>query len=338
MRLRLRTLFIVALLVLCLAGIVAIIVSWMISMPGTSEVRERAASKEAVERLQRHVGALSSTIGPRSIYTGQLEAAAAYVETQLLGLALQPTKLSFEVAGTVVRNIEVEWVGSRAAREIVLVGAHYDSVDTTPGADDNASGVSALLELARRLRAAKPERTLRFTFFANEEPPYFQTERMGSAVYARRAKERGDAIVAMISIESVGYFDDAPASQKYPAGFGLFYPDQGHFWAFVGDTGSRALVRDAIRSFRSTAALHSEGLAAPLFIPGVGWSDHWSFAVLGFEAIMITDTAPFRNPNYHRPTDRPETLDYVRLAKGLDGLEAIVRDFSTISASPRLSR
>ncbi len=207
------------------------------------------------------------------------------------------------------------------------MGAHYDTVLDSPGADDNASGVAALLAIARELasRPQPPARTVRLVAFANEEPPHFQTPRMGSLVYARRARERGDRIVAMLSLESIGYYSDAPGSQRYPLFLlGWIYPSRGDFLAFVGDVGARALVRRAIASFRRHAALPSEGAAVPGFVPGVLWSDHWSFREAGYPAIMVTGTAPFRNPHYHEPSDRPETLDYDRLARATAGLARVI--------------
>jgi Zn-dependent M28 family amino/carboxypeptidase len=166
---------------------------------------------------------------------------------------------------------------------------------------------------------------VRFVFFVNEEPPYFQTERMGSLVYADRARAKNENIIAMISIESIGYYSDEPDSQDYPPGFSLLYPDRGNFIAFVGDFESRDLVKSTIEDFRLGRLLPSEGLAAPFAMPGVGWSDHWSFAVNGYPAVMVTDTAPFRNPHYHTESDRPDTLDYDRMALVVRGLMLVVR-------------
>lgn len=173
--------------------------------------------------------------------------------------------------------MSVEKKGSTVPSEIVIVGAHYDSVAGCPGADDNASGVAALLVPARELATANPLRTLRFVAFANEEPPYFQTAEMGSRVFARNCRARGENVVAMMSLETIGYYSDEDGSQKYPAPFGAFYPSRGNFIAFVGNLASRALVHRAVGAFRRRASFPSEGGALPGFVPGVGWSDHWSF-------------------------------------------------------------
>lgn len=225
-----------------------------------------------------------------------------------------------------MKNIEAEMTGSKKPEEIIIVGAHYDSVSGSPGANDNASGVAALLELARNFKEQSPERTLRFVAFVNEEPPYFQTEEMGSRVYARRSRERGENIVAMISLETIGYYSDAENSQVYPFPFSLFYPSRGDFIGFVSNTSSRTLVRGAIRVFREDAAFPSQGVAAPGWLTGIGWSDQWSFWKEDYPAIMITDTAIFRYPHYHRRSDTPDKIDYDRMARVVEGVGRVVRD------------
>jgi Zn-dependent M28 family amino/carboxypeptidase len=233
------------------------------------------------------------------------------------------------VGGVVCANLEVELRGILKPEEIVVVGAHYDSVPQTPGADDNASGVAALLALAESWAKAAPERTVRFVAFANEEPIYFQTELMGSRVYAKMCKARGDKIVAMLSLESMGYFSDEKKSQKYPFPLSLFYPSRGNFIAVVGNRESKALVTRVAKVMRATKALPVERASLPGKLQGVGWSDHWAFWQEGYPAAMITDTAPFRNPHYHRGTDTAEKLDYVRLAAAVRGLAAAIVDLST---------
>jgi Zn-dependent M28 family amino/carboxypeptidase len=209
------------------------------------------------------------------------------------------------------------------------VGAHYDSVSGSPGANDNASGVAGLLALARRFAGKPCGQTLRFVAFVNEEPPYFQTEEMGSLVYAKRCKERGDKISAMISLETIGYFSDSPGSQKYPsAGLGFFYPSKGNFVGFVGNTSSRALLRAAVSAFKKEQKLPCQGAALPAAISGIGWSDHWSFWECGYPAIMVTDTAPFRYPYYHMSSDTPAKLDYDRFALVVSGMEKVIAELA----------
>lgn len=210
--------------------------------------------------------------------------------------------------------------------EIVVVGAHFDAIDDLPGADDNASGVAALLALARRFENAKPRRTIRFVAFANEEPPHFRTVNMGSWQYARRAHERGDRIVAMLSLEMLGYYG---GPQAYPPPLSMLYPKEGNFVAFAGNMKSRPLIRRCAASFRKHAAFPSEGAALPQAIDEIGWSDQWSFWQFGYPALMVTDTGFFRNANYHTPTDTPDTLDYESFARVVEGLVTVISELGS---------
>jgi Zn-dependent M28 family amino/carboxypeptidase len=266
-----------------------------------------------------------------------LEASAQYIEKTLAGLgyAVAAQRYTVQESHLVsrpaeVRNVEVEVRGSARASDIVIVGAHYDSVFGAPGANDNGSGVAAVLELARLLKDAKPARTLRCVLFVNEEPPFDRTDAMGSRVYAQRSRERGENIVAMYSLETIGYYSDSPGSQRYPFPLGFFYPSTGNFVAFVSNLSSRALLREALASFRRHAGFPSEGVAAPAFIPGVDWSDHWSFWQEGWPALMVTDTAPYRYPHYHSGEDTPDKVDYERLARVVTGLHGMLRDLARV--------
>ncbi len=288
----------------------------MTAMPGRSHSGALLPLSEVERalagRLRRHVAELA-----KNERNSDLETAAKYIESAFASRGLIPASHLFESGGRTVRNIEA---GSGA----IVVGAHYDTAPGSPGADDNASGVAVLIELAAMLAAERLP--VRFVAFANEEMPYFLTEEMGSSAWAKRARERGEPVRAMLSLEMLGYYRDAPGSQSYPAPLGLFYPDRGDFIAFVGDLGARGLVRKTISSFRKNSSFPSEGVAAPGFIPGVTWSDHWSFREQGFPAIMLTDTAFYRYPHYHLPSDTPEKLDYERMARVTTGLAAMLRD------------
>lgn len=284
-----------------------------------------AAVTEA--RLRAHVLQLAGQIGERNLWQPQrLEQAATSIEAELAAAGCKPRLLPYQVRQQRVRNIEVEIAGGELAQEIVLIGAHYDSVLGSPGANDNASGVAALLELAHSFCAATPRRTLRLVAFVNEEPPFFQSAEMGSLVYAQAARERGETIVAMISLETIGYYSTTEGSQQFPfPPLRLFYPSRGNFVAFVGNFGSRRLLQQALDAFRATSAFPAEGLVAPEWLAGVNWSDQWSFWRSGYPAIMITDTAPFRYPHYHSRADTPDQLDYGALARVTHGLEGMVR-------------
>jgi hypothetical protein len=185
-----------------------------------------------------------------------------------------------------------------------------------------------VIELARLLRdlAGVAGKRLRLVLFVNEEPPYFRTDTMGSLRYARALAERNERVVAMYSLETIGFYSSEPRSQHYPAPFGLMFPDRGDFIAFVGLLGSRALLRQTIRSFRSHTPFPSIGGVAPGAVPGIAWSDHWAFAQYGFQAVMVTDTALFRYPHYHRPSDTPDKVDTEKLARVVKGFERVIRD------------
>lgn len=239
-------------------------------------------------------------------------------------LGLHVETQEFTAGGRTFHNLEATLPGAGLAHEVVLLGAHYDTAEDAPGADDNASGVAGVLELARVFAAMPQPRTVRFVFFPTEEPPSFATSDMGSRHYARAARARNDQIIAMLSIESIGYYDTEKGSQRYPFPLNLAYPDVGDFIGFVSNLRSRSVLHRAIATFRARAALPTQGAAAPSWLPGVWWSDHWSFWREGYQAIMITDTAPYRNPFYHTPQDTADKLDYGRMARVVDGLIYVV--------------
>ena len=277
------------------------------------------------DNLKRHVAALAGSIGERNVWRPEAMAAAAgYIQERFEDAGYTVNVQPFTSRGLTVNNIEAVLPGQGAADEIIVVGAHYDSVADSPGADDNASGVAALLELARLLAGTTLPRTVRFVAFANEEAPFFYGDEMGSNLYAARAQAQGEHVEAMLSLETLGYFTDQPGSQKYPFPFSLFYPDTGNFIGFVGNLSSRSLVRKAVGAFRASTAFPSEGVAAPSGIEGIHWSDHWSFWEAGYPAIMVTDTAPFRYPYYHTAKDTPAQLDYTGLARVTGGLADVV--------------
>jgi Zn-dependent M28 family amino/carboxypeptidase len=296
-------------------------------MPGKNISKTAALSPDEIalrQELHADVQKVAGEIGERNVWHyPQLNAAADFIEDSLSRAGLHPQRDSYEVRGQACHNIETEIRGSRP--EIILIGAHYDSVFGSPGANDNGSGVAAMLALARRFAGRKTEHTLRFVAFVNEEPPYFLSGEMGSLVYAGRCKARGDKISAMISLETIGYFSDAPNSQIYPSrALGAFYPKVGNFIGFVSNVRSRALLRRVIALFREKAKIPSEGAALPWFVPGVSWSDQWSFWKHGYPGIMVTDTAPFRYPYYHSANDTPDKLDYDRFALVVSGMEKVI--------------
>ncbi len=312
---------------IAVAAILALLWWFGMRMPGKNISKAEALSPDEIalrKELHADVQKLAGEIGERNMWHyPQLNAAGDFIEDSFARAGLHPRRDSYELRGQTCHNIEAEIPGARP--EILLVGAHYDSVFGSPGANDNGSGVAALLALARRFAGKTSQHTLRFVAFVNEEPPYFLSGEMGSLVYAGRCKARGDKISAMISLETIGYFSDAPNSQIYPSrALGVFYPKVGNFIGFVSNVHSRTLLRRAIAVFRKHAKIPSEGAALPWFIPGVSWSDQWSFWKRGYPGIMITDTAPFRYPYYHSANDTPDKLDYDRFALVVSGMEKVI--------------
>jgi Zn-dependent M28 family amino/carboxypeptidase len=284
---------------------------------------------ELADHLSTDVQHLSVTIGERSIqHAGSLKVTSEFLGGNLRQAGYAVTESTYSVAGQEVSNVEAILAGSDSASGTIVLGAHYDSVAGTVGANDNATGVAAVLELARLLQGSKLRKTIRFVLFVNEEPPYFQTEKMGSLVYARQLHHDGVPVSAMISLETIGFYSDVPGSQKYPPVLGLFYPNRGDFIGFVGNRESRALVRRCVRKFRESTSFPSEGVAAPADWPGVGWSDHWSFWQENYPAIMITDTAPFRYPYYHTQRDTFDKVDFEKMARVVDGVREVVESLA----------
>jgi Zn-dependent M28 family amino/carboxypeptidase len=279
--------------------------------------------------LRAHVEMLGTTIGDRNVWRyEQLKASADYIERQLTSFGYKVARQPYTAGGKEVVNLEAELRGATRPDEIFIVGAHYDSVRGCPAANDNGSGVAGVLEIARLMAQANPARTVRFVLFVNEEPPFFQTDLMGSVVYSRRCKQRGEKVVGMISVETIGYYSDARGSQKYPPPYDKLFPSTGNYIAFVANADNREFAERVTVSFRKHSTFPYEGIAAPDGVEGVGWSDHWSFWQDGYPALMVTDTAPFRYPHYHHPTDTPDKIDYDRTARVVTGLEKVVRDLT----------
>jgi Zn-dependent M28 family amino/carboxypeptidase len=276
-------------------------------------------------RLGVHVEMLAGAIGERHMWRpSALYRAADYIKQTFAASGYTPGVLGYELHGIRVENVEAVLHGSTRSEQTLVVGAHYDSVPGCPGANDNGTGVAAVLELARRFAAMPRARSVRFVAFVNEEPPWFLTPSMGSVVYATAARRRGDRLVGMLSLETIGYYSDEPGSQRYPPPLNLLYPAIGNFIGFVSNVRSARLLRKAVAAFKSRTSFPIRNAAAPAAIPGVGWSDHWSFWQAGYPAVMVTDTAPYRYPWYHTPEDTPEKIVLDRFAAVVDGLEQVV--------------
>jgi len=260
---------------------------------------------------------LSGTIGQRCWKDlDKLARSSAFIEERLWAAGCETSRQPFIFRGNTYHNIITEISGTEPdCKEILVIGAHYDSCEGTPGADDNASAVAALLELARLTKEKPLRRTVRYVAFCLEEPPAYMTHHMGSYVHAESLHDEGAKVFGMISLEMLGYYSDEKGSQYYPSTlFKPFYPDTGNFITFVGNFSSRRFSNNVKSAFTSVSSFPLESLNGFSIIPGVDFSDHRNYWKFGYPAFMITDTAFYRNPNYHDSGDLPDTLDYDRLA------------------------
>ncbi len=282
---------------------------------------------EIASRARRIVEVLARKFPSRNgLAAGNLTRAGEFIEEEFVALGLKVEAQAFGTFSTRVKNLIVEKQGRDGAKPAIVIGAHYDTVISTPGADDNASGVAGLLELARLLRNYPNERPIHFVAFTLEEPPYFYTAKMGSRMYAKRLKLDRIRVKLMLSLEMIGYAGEH-IKQSYP--FPLMrriggYPKNGNFIGIVGNFRTRKLVRVVSEAMREGCNIDVESLSAPGFLPPLYLSDHSSFWKHGFPAAMITDTAFLRNPNYHRPTDTDDTLNYGFLAEVVKGVHNAV--------------
>jgi Zn-dependent M28 family amino/carboxypeptidase len=327
----LKTFLALTTLALITAGVFAALLSYGTSMPGVSyagPLPDVPEINETGERLATHVRTLAGEIGERHFWRGRsLDEAANYIEDRFREFRYVPRIEEVDNRGA--RNILVDLHGTRTQQRILVIGAHYDSRLFTPGADDNASGVAMLLELARAFSGRRQPLTLRFIAFTNEERPFFGTPRMGSRVSAERSRTAGEEIVGMYSLEMLGFYSDEKGSQRYPRVIKNKYPDAGNFVAFVGNINSRSFLHESLAAFRASARFPSAGLSMPqLLVPGIRRSDHSSYWTNDYPAVMITDTAEYRNPNYHQLTDTPDTLDYERMALVLEGLITMIESMA----------
>lgn len=276
---------------------------------------------DLAHRLRIHVRRLAGDIGERNVFAPEsLRQAALYIEDEWRSMGYAVERLEYDLAGIRCANLVAVCNGSAPQREILLLGAHYDSVIGSPGANDNASGVAALLEISRKFRAFEPRLTVRFVAFVNEEPPFFLTRQQGSMVYAEAARRRGDDIRLMASLETIGCYSDEPGSQSYPPFFRFFFPDRGNFIGIVSDFRSRPAMRRLADAFRRRSDFPLQTVSTFRFVPGVSWSDHRSFWRQGYRAVMVTDTAFYRYRHYHARTDTPDRLAYAQLTQVTQGL------------------
>lgn len=296
---------------------------------------------ELIERLRKHVDVLAELIGPRHVgRPKEMAAAAAYIEREFVHLGDVVERQEYTVDRLTVANLIVERRGEREPDAILVLGAHYDSVPTTPGADDNASAVAVLIEVARLLCGRIGKRTIRFVAFACEEPPHCFSDAMGSQMYARRCRQRSERILGMLCLEMVGFYSEEPGSQNIPPGIPRWlhwiFPKRGNFLAAAGNLGSIPLAWRFHHGFRRGTRLPLFSICLPEAIPEIRLSDNSSFWDQGYPALMLTDTAFLRNPHYHMSSDRADTLDYDRMAQVSQGVAGGLARLARIAdASPR---
>jgi hypothetical protein len=278
--------------------------------------------------LESNVRMLAATIGPRNS-PQSLRATTEWAESQFMSYGLEVSEQPYKVDGVTFKNVEGTLSGSTNRKDILIVCAHYDTVFGAPGANDNGSGCASVVELARLLAYTKPKCTIRFVLFGTEEPPYFSTKEMGSYFYAARCKERGEKILGVIVMETLGYYTDEPKSQHYPALLAPAMPDTGNFIGFIANQPSKQFVSQCLGTFRRTTQFPSQGVAAPEWLNGVDWADQYWFWKLGYPGIMITDTALYRYPYYHTPQDTPDKLSYGPFARVVGGMEQVIGKISS---------
>lgn len=286
--------------------------------------------RQLAAALRADVTHLAVGIGERNVFRPkEYRAAESWLAGELASLGLKVERQVFDTQAVPCVNLSAELPGRTKPGEVIVYGAHYDSLKDCPAANDNGSGVAAVLALARHLCALpadqRPARSVRFVFFANEEPPFFYTDKMGSRVYADACRARNENIVAMLTPETIGCYSDEPGSQLYPLPLLAGHVGSvGDYVAFVGVGNSAPLVRRCVGLFRERAQFPSVGAALPSIVPGVGASDHWSFWRVGYPALMVTDTAPFRYRYYHTREDTPDKMDFDRMARVVEGLHRVV--------------
>lgn len=286
-------------------------------------------------QLIAHTKTITTTFYPRDYqHLDNLNKTADYIKQQLQAYTPRISEQPFEVEGVTYRNIIARFGPDQG--ELLVIGAHYDACGLTHGADDNASGVAGLLELARLLHEHPPKGPVELVAYSLEEPPFFATENMGSAYHARQLKQANTPVKLMLSLEMIGYFKDDADSQSYPLGLlKAFYGDKGDFIGVIGHFTNHSTAKQVKNLMKSASDLPVYSLNAPSITPGIDYSDHRNYWNQGFDALMITDTSFYRNPYYHiDQADSWDSLDYQRMAKVVQGVYLVVQQLSDTSASP----
>ncbi|MFH0753690.1 MAG: M28 family peptidase [Candidatus Omnitrophota bacterium] len=291
--------------------------------PVFTSFRANASTEAAAVRLKNTVRYLSEDVGIRNQASyDNLQSAAEYIEKRLVDLGYTVERWPYTINGQSFRNIVVR-LKNNASDEYVLIRAHYDAC-FNPGADDNASGIAGVLELAGSLKQEPLKANIMFVAFTNEEPPFFKTSQMGSRVFVRELASKNIRIREAIVFDMIGYYSTGWFQQKYLPFLGPFYPHKGDFIAIVGDFGSRALVDRIQKSFIGQKGAPMRTIVAPRTVPGLNFSDHASFWEVNIPAVMLTDSAYLRNPHYHKDSDTWDKLNYQKMAAVVEGMRMAI--------------
>jgi Peptidase family M28 len=309
--------------------VVLLIALWFwVTQPLFSRAAATSAGLVDPVRVEAHVRKLTTELAPRDeSHVENLDRVAAYLHDQFRQTNALVSEQPYQVRGSTYRNVIAQF--GPDTEERIVVGAHYDTAGPLPGADDNASGVAGLIELAHLLGREQPQLRVELVAFTLEEPPYFRTSNMGSSIHAQSLRTQNKRVKAMLCLEMIGYFTDAPNSQHFPgAMLSAFYPSKGNFIGVVGRLGDWSLVRQTKAAMHGATPLPVYSINAPSFVTGVDFSDHLNYWNAGYSAVMITDTAFYRNGNYHTAQDTAEKLDYKRMAMVVEGIYAAVRELA----------
>lgn len=282
-----------------------------------------------INHLKHHVETLADEIGERHVRKhAALHEAANYISQQWENMGYEVTRQPFKTKGVECENLEISRIGKTRPEDIILICANYDSSKDCPGANGNSSGVAAMLEISRCFSQLNPGLTVRFVALANENPPYFGTEKSGSWIYAHQARKNCDKIHTAIMIESIGYYNNSRGSQLYPALMGALYPKQANFLAMTSNLRSMTAMRRFARLFKYHSTFRCEPMIAPNFLPWVRWSDNSPFWLSGYRAFMVSDTSPYRYPFHHSSRDTSEKLDYDSLNVVTHSLIETIKEYA----------
>lgn len=294
-----------------------------------------ARESQLAAELERDVNELSVSIGERNpAHKWEFASASDYVAGQLEAAGYSLDRQGYEVGEVTAQNLGVEIPGAKLPSEIVLVGAHYDSAAGSPGANDDATGLAAVLALAREFSGSHPERTLRFVAFGTGQPPYYGTEQMGSLVYAKRARVRGENLVGVLGLGSIGFYSLAPQSQKQAGADPKAFGDIGDFVAVFGDAGSKSLANRVVSAFMQYVVFPARpaAIGSDSYDGASTAEDAWAFWRVGYHAVSLSDTGPLRYPEHHARQDTPNRLDFQRMARVVVGVGGVLRDLGGLPA------